>query len=358
MFGIDEKALRATWTVFLCALFLVVAYYIRDTLLVFAAAVFFAYILSPIVSLIERFLPKKRRAVALGIVYVLLLGALVGLGFVLIPRLAAEATSLATRLPALVMNGRWATLPLPSWADPVRGQIMEALKKQAAGLAEQVVPFIQRASAQILSGVSSLVPMILVPILAFFFLKDARGIRLAALGMVHGSTRATLQSILDQVHGMLQSYMKALVILAAAGFIAWTIFLNILGEPYALLLAGVAGVLEFIPVIGPAAALVVIAVVSVVAGSGGLVWILVFWALYRVFQDYVLNPFLMSSGVEIHPILVLFGVLAGDKLGGIPGMFFSVPVLAILKVVVSNLHQASIEQELMVTDEPAGRGRS
>jgi len=350
MFGIDEKALRATWTVFLFALFLVVAYYIRDTLLVFAAAVFFAYILSPIVALIERFLPKRRRAVALGIVYVLLLGALVGLGFALIPRLASEATSLATRLPTLVMSGRWATLPLPAWADPVRGQIMEALKKQAAGLQEQIVPFIQHASSQILSGVSSLVPMILVPILAFFFLKDARRIELAALATVHGATRTTLQSILDQVHGMLQSYMKALVILAAASFIAWTVFLNILGEPYALLLAGTAGVLEFIPVIGPAAALVVIAVVSVVAGSGGLVWILVFWALYRVFQDYVLNPFLMSSRVEIHPILVLFGVLAGDKLGGIPGMFFSVPVLAILKVVVSNLRQASVERELTVAN--------
>jgi predicted PurR-regulated permease PerM len=350
MFGIDQKALKVTWTVFLFVFFLIVLYYIRETLLVFAAAVFGAYILHPIVALLERFLPKKRRAIALGIVYIMLLGGIIGLGFALIPRLASEATSLATRLPALVMSGRWATLPLPGWADPVRGQIVDALRKQAAGLQEQVVPFIQQASSQILSGVSSLVPMILVPILAFFFLKDGGSIERALLQTVHGPTRATLENILDQIHVVLQSYMKALVILAAASFIAWTIFLNILGEPYALLLSGLAGVLEFIPVIGPAAALVLIAIVSAVAGSGGLIWIVVFWAAYRVFQDYVLNPFLMSAGVELHPLLVLFGVLAGDKLGGIPGMFFSVPLLAILKVIVNNLHQASMERELTVVE--------
>jgi len=349
MFGIDEKALRVTWTVFLFTFLLVVVYEIRETLLVFAGAIFFAYILSPIVALIERFLPK-RRTVALGLVYVVLLGAMVGLGFALIPRLASEATSLFTRLPAIVMSGRWATLPLPSWADPVRGQIMDALRKWASGLEEHAVPFIQEAGSQILTGVSSLVPMILVPILAFFFLKDARGIKVGLLNMANGAARNTLGAILDDVHSMLQSYMKALVILAAASFLAWFIFLTILGEPYALLLAGLAGVLEFLPVIGPAAALVIILVVSSASGAGGLAWVLVFWLLNRVFQDYVLNPFLMSSGVEIHPILVLFGVLAGERLAGIPGMFFSVPILALFKVVLGHLSRAATEREWSVAE--------
>ena len=345
MFGIDDKALRVTWTVFLFTLILLLVYLIRDTLLVFAGAVLFAYVLSPIVALIERFLPKRRRA-ALSLVYVLLLGALIGLGFALLPRLASEAKSLLQSLPAMIMRGSWATLPLPGWAAPVRGQIVDTLKNQAAGLQAHVVPFIQEAGAQILSGVGSLVPIILVPILAFFFLKDARGIKANILEMAHGSARLTLATIINEVHRVLQSYMKALVILAAASFLAWFIFLSILGEPYALLLAGLAGVLEFLPVIGPAAALVIILLVCSTTGTGGVVWIIVFWLLNRVFQDYVLNPFLMSAGVEIHPILVLFGVLAGEQLGGIPGMFYSVPVLAILKVVLSTLSQTPPAKEL------------
>jgi predicted PurR-regulated permease PerM len=85
--------------------------------------------------------------------------------------------------------------------------------------------------------------------------------------------------------------------------------------------------------------------VFLVTGSGGLLWVIIFWASFRVFQDYVLNPYLMSSGIEIHPLLVLFGVLAGDALAGVPGMFFSVPVLAILRHVFVRMRAASLRRE-------------
>jgi predicted PurR-regulated permease PerM len=339
MLGMDERALRIVWTVFLFGLLLAIVYYIRDTLLVFAAAVFFAYMLSPIVGLVERIMPK-RRGLALGLVYILLIGSMVGLGFALIPKLASEATSLVTRLPTLVPKGTVATLPLPHWLEPMRVQVIAALTRQATNLEASVVPFIQETGSRILSGVGYILPMILVPILAFFFLKDGREIRSALLGVVEeGRERMTFTHILDDVHEVLRSYIRALVLLSVASFAAWSIFLSIMNYPYELLLSGVAGILEFIPVIGPVVALTIILVVCIVTSSGGLIWVVVFWAAYRVFQDYVLNPYLMSSGIELHPLLVLFGVLAGERLGGIPGMFFSVPLIAILKVVYTRLQR-------------------
>ncbi len=68
--------------------------------------------------------------------------------------------------------------------------------------------------------------------------------------------------------------------------------------PYEVLLAGIAGILEFIPVVGPASAAIIMVLVCAVTGSGGLIWIVVFFALYRVFADYVLSPYLMSAGIE------------------------------------------------------------
>jgi len=344
MLGIDPKAFRIAWTVTLFALLLLIAYSIRETLMVFAAAIFLAYMLAPIVFLLERFV-QKRRTLALGLVYVSLIGALVGMGFALIPRLASEATNLATRLPGLLTSGRLATLPLPSWAEPAREQVVEALHREAANLQSSVVPFIQRLSTEIVSGVGYLLPVILVPILTFFFLKDAREIRTALLSSFDNTQHTTAELILNDIHLVLRNYTRTLVILAIASFAAWAIFLAAMGEPYELLLAGTAGALEFLPVVGPAAALVLILVVCGLAGTGGLLWILCFWALYRVFQDYVLNPYLMSSGVELHPLLVLFGVLAGEKIGGIPGMFFSVPVLAIAKVALVHLRAASATKQ-------------
>jgi predicted PurR-regulated permease PerM len=344
MLGIDRRAFRITWTVCLFCLLLLIAYWIRATLMVFAAAIFLAYMLAPIVWLLERFV-QKRRTLALGLVYVLLIGALVGLGFALIPRVAAEATNLATRLPALLASGKLATLPLPSWAEPAREQVMEAMRREATNLQSSVVPFIQKLSTEILSGVGYLLPVILVPILTFFFLKDAREIRSTLLSAFEGRQRTTAELIMNDIHMVLRNYMRTLVILAVASFAAWAIFLSLMGEQYELLLAGTAGVLEFLPVVGPAVALVIILLVCGIAGTGGLLWILGFWALYRVFQDYVLNPYLMSSGVELHPLLVLFGVLAGEKIGGIPGMFFSVPVLAIARVVLTHLRAASTAKQ-------------
>jgi len=61
--------------------------------------------------------------------------------------------------------------------------------------------------------------------------------------------------------------------------------------------------------------------------------------VYRLFQDYVLSPYLLSSGVELHPLLVLFGVLAGERVAGIPGMFFSVPVIAALRIIIVRMRR-------------------
>ena len=341
MMGIDNRALKVAWTVFLFVLMLLVVWYIRTTLVLFAAAIFFAYMLYPVVGLTERFI-KRRRGLALALVYCALVGLLVLLGFQLLPALAAQAIQLTTHLPTLVASGTIAKLPLPHFLEPLRAQLIPVLNRTATNLEASVVPFVREAGVRLLSGLSAIVPIILVPILAFFFLKDARAIQEALVGNFSDrQDRRMFNTILADIHSVLRNYIRALVLLAVASFTAWAIFLSVMRYPYDLLLAGLSALLEFIPVIGPAAALVIVLVVCVVTGSGGLLWIVIFWGAFRIFQDYVLNPYLMSSGIELHPLLVLFGVLAGEALAGIPGMFFSVPVLAILRVIYNRMREAS-----------------
>ena len=340
MMGIDARALRVTWTIFLSGLLLAIIWYIRSTLVVFAAAIFFAYMLSPIVGMIERFI-KRRRGLALTIVYCALIGVLALLGVRLIPAVTGQAMSLVTRLPNLISAGTLTKFPLPKAVEPMREQVLPMLNRAATNFESHVVPFLQEAGSQILSGLGQLIPIILVPILAFFFLKDARTIRTALIASFSRRLRPTVDKILVDIHLVLRNYIRALVLLSLASFCAWTIFLSLLHYPYELLLAGVSAILEFIPVVGPAAALVILLTVCLITGSSGLLWIVIFWGAFRVFQDYVLNPYLMSSGIELHPLLVLFGVLAGDALAGIPGMFFSVPVLAILRVVYNRMQERS-----------------
>lgn len=342
MLGIDGRTLRACWTVFLFAAVLVVLYLIRETLVLFALAVFFAYLLAPLVNLVERFLPKRRN-LALAIVYVAILAVLITVGINLGSRIAEEASSLASRLPAMAQNATLPQIPIPSWLEPYKAKVYEAAQNEERELSNGAVPLLQKATGSLLSGLGAVLPIVLVPILAFFFLKDARPISAALIhGVTAGRQSELLRKIILDVHHVLSKYIRALVILSLASGIAWFLFLQILGTPYSLLLAGLCGILEFIPVIGPAAAGLIVIVVAAVTGSGGYLWIILFFVIYRVFQDYVLNPNLMSAGVEVHPLLVLLGVLAGERIAGIPGMFFCVPALAILKAVFTRLRPVRI----------------
>jgi predicted PurR-regulated permease PerM len=346
MFGLDDKALQVTWTVFLFCFLLALVYAIRETLLLFAGAIFFAYMLSPIVAFMQRFIPDKR-AIALALVYILLVGVIVGIGFALVPQFVSQASSLLSRLPSLLSSAKLIAIPLPQWLEPVRAQILAAASRQATSLEASVVPFLQQAGTRLISGVGLLLPVILLPILAFFFLKDGPKIIRALVGSLdEKQDRNILRKILNEIHQVLQHYIRALVILALITFAVYSAFFKLIGVQYELLLAGLAALLEFIPVIGPAVALVVIVVVSLVTGSGVTLWVIVFWGVYRLFQDYIVNPQLMKAGLELHPLLVLFGVLAGEQVGGIPGMFFSVPVIATIKVIYVNLRNSYERRQL------------
>jgi predicted PurR-regulated permease PerM len=223
--------------------------------------------------------------------------------------------------------------------EEIRPRITELLRDRIAELDRDVLPILSRAGQQILSGLGNVLSVVLVPILSFFFLKDGRAMREAIVGSVSPAQRPLAEEIFADLHRLLAQYIRALVLLAVATFISHFAFLSLIGAPYAVLLAGIAAMLEFIPVVGPLVAAVILLLVTAFAGYPHVLWIAVFLALYRIFQDYVLNPYLMSAGVAIHPMLVLFGVLAGEQVAGIPGMFFSVPVMAALRVVVRRLRK-------------------
>ncbi len=342
MLGIEPRAARAAWTVFLIALVIATAYAIRETLVVFMIALLFAYLLAPVVGFVMRYTPARVSIhIALAIVYLALIGMLVALGFTVGSRIADEANNLANKLPELLKNRHWIdTLPLPSVLEPVRARIAQALQSELDNGGKDVLPYVKSLGGQIISGARYIVYIVLVPILAFFFLKDGRSMR---EDIVHrltaGKQRQMVEGILEDINKLLGEYIRALVFLSISGFAAYSIFLSLTGASYFLLLSGIAAIGEFVPVVGPAAAGLTVLVVAGLSGYEHLAPFLIFWLLFRLFQDYVLSPYLMGKGVEMNPMLVLFGVLAGEQIAGITGMFFSIPVLATLRVILVRLRR-------------------
>jgi predicted PurR-regulated permease PerM len=342
LLGIDPKAARVTWTVFLVALLLATAFAVRETLAVFVIALLFAYLLAPLVGFVERVTPHQvSPGIALAIVYLALVGAIVALALTLGSRLADEANALAMRLPALVSNPEWMQkVPLPHWLEPARASMIQRVEEQLSSGGQEILPYIKGLGGQLVSGAKYALYLVLIPILAFFFLKDGPSMRdEIVIGLVEERRRPVVDNILEDINLLLGEYIRALVLLSVASFAANSLFLAFSGAPYAVLLAGLAGIGEFVPVVGPAAGALIIVLVTSLSGYSHVLLYLLFWVLFRMVQDYAISPYLMGKGVQLNPMLVLFGVLAGDRIAGVLGMFLSVPVLAILRVMFVRLRR-------------------
>jgi predicted PurR-regulated permease PerM len=292
---------------------------------------------------------------SLALVYVLLLALLVSAGAVVGARIRQEAVQLAASVPAWLRGADpLGSLPVPPWLEEWKARIVDAIRAELETNANQLVPLVGQAGQGLFSLLGNLGLLVLVPILSFFFLKDAAVIRQRILDQFVGHPRQGLvEDVLSDVHMLLGQFMRALVILAAATLVVYSMFFLAVGLPYAALLAALAGALEFIPMIGPLSAGVVIVLVAIFSGNPGLaVWLVLFMLGYRLFQDYVLQPYLMSAGVELHPLWVIFGVLAGEQVGGVEGMFLSIPTLAILRVVYVRILKAR-----RATESPCPQGQ-
>jgi predicted PurR-regulated permease PerM len=342
MLGIDPRALRAAWTVLLLALVAAAAYAVRTTIAVFMIAVLFAYLLIPLVDAVNHYTPRRvSGTLALAIVYLMLVGFIVALVLTVGSRLADEANSLAVRLPDLLKNREWIDkIPLPYWLEPMRARMVQWLQEEIETGGKDILPYVKSFGGQLITGARYILYIVLVPILAFFFLKDGRKIRQDILNSLDETNQLVVEEILDDINRLLGQYIRALVLLSVSSFIANSVFLGLTSAPYAILLAVISALGEFLPVVGPAAGAAIILAVTGLSGYTHLITFILFWILFRMFQDYVVNPYVMGKGVELNPLLVLFGVLAGEQIAGVAGMFFSVPVIATLRVVFVRLQRA------------------
>ncbi len=336
MLGLDLKVARYTWTVILVLLLVGLVYLIGQTLFVFTVALLFAYLLWPVVDFLNKHLPGRSKLPSLTIVYLALIAVLVVIGFEVGSRIVIQANAFGARIPDFLEK---LEVPIAPGAQQGIGmKVISEVQKQVAEHSRDLILPLSKAIISVMSHVEVVLFIVLIPILSFFFLKDGRTMLSSLLDTIpEGSNRGMLTDIANDLHLLFAQYMRALVLLGLAASVVYGIFLSAIGLPYGLLLGAVAFPFEFVPIVGPLTSSVIILLVAGLSGFDHLLWIVIFLIIFRLFQDYVLSPHLLSSGTELHPLVVIFGVLAGGQIAGIPGTFLSVPVMATLRIVFRQL---------------------
>jgi predicted PurR-regulated permease PerM len=173
----------------------------------------------------------------------------------------------------------------------------------------------------------------LVPILALFFLGDGKSLADDVIRLVcTPQSRETMRSLADDLHVMLQHYIRAKVTLGGLSFAYCSAVLLILRFPNAVALGLLAGILEFIPVAGWMTSLATAVTVGILTQAH---WVraAALYGLWRLLIDYWIAPRVVGHELELHPLLAIFTVMVGGAVGGIVGIYLSIPVVAALRII-------------------------
>jgi len=320
-------------------------YRLEGLLLALALATWCAYVLAPLVELAQRPIRFRERSYSLtrgpavAAVFVLLSGGVTAAVAVLLPTIADQVSEIVASAPALTTtamaweqswSGSYERLRLPR---EVRQHINQSVVAVGAATVEYV-------RASLLAGAAMLLYLpwlVLIPILGFFLLKDASGLRAILVKTLPYGGQRRGQRLFDDVNATLAAYMRAQLLACVVVGSLTGVGFAVLGIPYAVLLGVLSGVLEFIPLVGPLILALVAVLVTALNTPILALRALAFLAVLRLVEDYVIYPRLLGRGVHLHPLAVILVVLAGAELGGVAGVFLAVPVVAVGSVALKHV---------------------
>ena len=332
----DNRTLSVLLTALLVALVSIVVYSARRVLLLFVFAIFFAYLINPVVKFLLRhsLFVRNLRGQAVVEVYLAFLIVIAALGYGLAPGVARRTVKLVDEVPALLdglSTGEIATDlgEKYGWTDGQEVRLKSFLLRHRDNI-QDLVKLVDR---YISHAAEVFAYLLLIPVLAIFFLRDGDHIADAFTRIVFPEdSRETVRAITAELHNMLTEYIRAQAILCGLSFAFYSTAMLILSFPHAVALATLGGILEFIPAAGWMTTAALIIGVGVVNHSHWMFMILLL-VIWRVTQNYFTYPRIMGRELEIHPLAAIFAVLVGAEIGGIVGIYLAVPVTAALHVV-------------------------
>jgi predicted PurR-regulated permease PerM len=325
----------------------------------FAAAALLAWLGDPVVDRLQRRGLSRNRSV--GLVFTLMVLVLVILVLVLVPAIQSQVVVLAKSVPNyiewLLRTGLpWVQaktgLNVSSWLDP--DYLLDLVKrnwKGAGGIATQVLSVVTHSGFTVLGWFANLV---LIPFITFFFLRDWDALVQRVAGLVPRDRIDTVSQLAKESDAVLGSFLRGqfMVMLAMGAFYAvglWGVGLEV-----GVLIGVIAGLLTFIPYIGPTTVLLGGSAAALMQFGDWqhLLGVLAVWGVGQLLESYVLTPKLVGDRVGLSPVTVVFAVMAGGTLFGFLGMLLALPVASVANVLIRHAHAQYTTSRFYLGDTP------
>ena len=336
MFSIDDHAGNVVTTVTVFMVAATILYVARGAFLILFLSLLFAYLLEPAVAWIQHHsrLGQKNRMWAIAQVY--LVGTLVlgGLGYEFGPHFAAQIRNLNAAVPGIldgISSGR--TAAGLGGRHGLSATQQQWIKNQLARNHDFIAHGFERSAASAAYVAESAIWLFVIPILAIFILRDGRQLADSIIESVELRRDQTqIKRIYGQVDTMLAKFIRAQLALAVLSFVFYSVSMLVLRFPYAVALGTLGGALEFLPAVGWIASAAAILTIGFLTHSHWI-WMAGLIVVWRLVQDYVNSPLIMGDNLKLQPLTVVFALMVGGQVGGIAGMYLSVPAVAVLRIV-------------------------
>ncbi len=327
----------------------------------FAVAALLGWLGDPLVDRLERARLSRPMAVTLvfGSMVLLLVLALV----LLVPMIERQVVTLAESLPKLQawfygvaipwVEGRTG-IELGGWTDPQRLiLLLREHWQEAGGMASTFFGYVSRSGFALIAWALNLV---LVPFLTFYFLRDwdklvARVALLVPRDHIETATRLARES-----SDVLGAFMRGQFLVMVAQGAFYAIFMTVVGLRLGLLIGMIAGLISFVPYLGATVGLLLGLVAAFLQPDGGLtlaLLVVVVFTAGQLLESYVLTPRIVGDRIGLHPVAIIFAIMAGGQLFGFLGMLVALPVAAVANVLLRYANERYSESHLYAGDQQA-----
>jgi predicted PurR-regulated permease PerM len=319
-------------TVFVCW----VLWEVRDALMLVYISALVAIGVSPLVNAIERkrFMRQQvPRWAAILVIYLFIIGVIVGVGILIIPPIIMQARGLVMELPRLLHQGQQWLIDHGWLAREITAQ--EAVQQTAGtGRAQDTVGLLVNAALGFVGGVFGVITIL---VLAFYLLVDSNGLVTVFVRLFPREKRKQVEGACHRVTNKVSAWLGGQLLLG--GIIGSTAALGLflMGVPFFYVLALIAGVGEMIPIVGPILSAVPAIAVALSVKPALALGVIAFFFAQQQLENHILVPRIMQRQVGISAVFVIIALLIGGSLLGIIGAILAVPTAAILQVVFQEL---------------------
>ncbi len=334
---------RSSWTPLWLLLGGGLLYLLSPILTPFIVAALLAYLGDPLVDRLETW--RLPRTLAVTLVFLVILGGLLLLLLLLVPRLEAQLGHLAQRLPQYQAWLQAHLLPhLAGWLPVEEGQSgLQALGRAlarhwqgAGGLLSGLWHSLSSSGAALLAWLMNLM---LIPVLTFYLLRDWDDLVAAVRALLPRRSEALWVRLASESDEVLGAFLRGQLLVMFALGVIYTTGLWVVGLDFALLIGMFAGLVSFVPYLGLIVGILVAGIASILQfqGPGELHWVVLVFVIGQMLEGTVLTPRLVGERIGLHPVAVIFAVMAGGQLYGFFGVLLALPVAAVAMVLLRHV---------------------